>query len=389
MRSLSQVRRWWVLALLLAPLGIAVGAANLPAQDQIQIKIVKGEAGLKKGNLYFLALGQQDDWPHLPGGFDRAMRSQGKEIFREIHGKVLLGPKELNKKSFWEGIDWMCENAKADDVVMLFIGCHGSCGAKGNGESTFSVNNATIRPREIKAKLAKLPCQAIVINDACQSGNWPKEFPPDDLMPPNVTALCCCLSTQNSGIQFDITLFEALHGKADYNKDGIVDLDEVIKYCAARIREVEGGTLNPVLHKATGLKSALPLTKANPNLVSIVHKREVFAGIVEKQEGDNYDVHVIGFAKYKSRAGLGGNRLPDNYSRANVMLPSDGAPLMVKKAEGNLWHPACMLNKDGNNYKVRIIGEDGSQTVTGENVRHLFAANPGEDIPRGLFGGKN
>ena len=100
--------------------------------------------------------------------------------------------------------------------------------------------SGTVRPREIKTRLAKLPCQAIFIDDACQSGNWPKEFPPDDVMPPNVTALCCCQSNQNSGIQFDITLFEALHGKADFNKDGIVDLDEVIKYCESRIREVEG-----------------------------------------------------------------------------------------------------------------------------------------------------
>jgi hypothetical protein len=52
--------------------------------------------------------------------------------------------------------------------------------------------------------------------------------------PPNVTALCCCLSNQNSGIEFDTTLFEALYGKADFNKDGVVDLDEVIKYYGCR-----------------------------------------------------------------------------------------------------------------------------------------------------------
>ena len=49
-----------------------------------------------------------------------------------------------------------------------------------------------------------------------------------------MTALCCCLSNQNSGIEFDTTLFEALYGKADFNKDGVVDLDEVIKYYGCR-----------------------------------------------------------------------------------------------------------------------------------------------------------
>jgi hypothetical protein len=219
------------------------------------------------------------------------------------------------------------------------------------------------------------------VNDACQSGNWPKEFDGDP-MPPNVTALCCCLVNQNSGIEFDITLFEALYGKADFNHDGIVDLDEVIKYCALRIREVQGGKLTPVLHKAKNLKHALPLTKANPDLVSVVHKKEVFAAIVDKQDGDNYELRVIGFDK-PGNAGLGGGLLPNKYSRANVILPKDGAALMAKKEAG--WHPACLLGKQGDDYKVRYIGTDGEAVVSGERVRHLFAGNPSEDIPTGLF----
>src|SRR5262249_46208990 len=147
---------------------------------------------------------------------------------------------------------------------------------------------------DIKKLLAKLPCQAIVVNDACCSGNWPKEFP-DDPMPPNVTALCCCLSNQLSGIEFDITLFEALYGKADFNKDGVVDLDEVIRYCALRIKEVQGGRLTPVLHKAKGLKGPLPLTKADPNLVSVAHRGEIFSALLHRRDGDTFHVRVIGF----------------------------------------------------------------------------------------------
>lgn len=310
------------------------------------------------------------------------MRDQGKGLYREIHGTVLIGPK-ATKKDLLESIDLMCAKARADDLVMIFIACHGNCVGGPGGESVFQTRKGTVRPRDIKTRLARLPCQAIFIDDACQSGNWPKEFPPEDIMPPNVTALCCCLATQNSGIQFDITLFEALHGKADFNKDGIVDLDEVIKYCELRIREVEGGALNPVLHKARNLKNALPLTKTNPDLVSVVHKREVFTGVVEKRDGDNFEVHVLGFDKQGNRAGLGGSRLPNEFSRANVILPKDGAPLMAVKDNG--WHPACLVGKEGGDFKIRYAGSEEEAIVKSEQVRHLFAGKPDEKISRGLF----
>jgi hypothetical protein len=331
-----------------------------------------------KGNLYFVAVGQQGNWQFLPDGFARVVRDQGKLLYRKIEGRVLVGP-SATKQQLLDGLDWMCASAQEGDLVMLFIACHGSC--TGRGESVFATRTGSVRPREIKARLAKLPCQAIVVNDACQSGNWPKEFDGDP-MPANVTALCCCLANQNSGIEFDITVFEALYGKADFNKDGIVELDEVIKYCALRIREVQGGRLTPVLHKARNLKTALPLTKAAPDLVSVVHKREVFAAVVEKHEGDQYEVRVVGFDK-PGNAGLGGGSVPNKFHRDKVILPVDPAPLMVKRDDG--WHPALLLARQGEDYKIRFISSNETAIVTSDRVRHLFAGRPNETIPPGLF----
>jgi hypothetical protein len=374
------MRRWWTLALLIAPLALTLWTGHLPAKQEVRQPYAQSDVSPKKavGDLYFVAIGQQDDWRFLPEGFARVVRDQGKDLYRAIHGRVRVG-RTATKKQLMDDLDWMCENATADDLVMLFIACHGTC--TGEGESVFATRTGSVRPREIKSKLAKLPCQAIVINDACQSGNWPKECEGDP-MPPNVTALCCCLATQKSGIEFDITLFEALHGKADFDRNGIVDLDEVIKYCELRIREVQGGKLTPVLHKAKQLQHRLPLTKANPDLVGVVHNREVFAAVVDQQDGDTYAVRVIGFDK-PGKAGLGGGTVPNKFTRANVILPEDGAPLMAKKESG--WHPAFLVGKQGADDKVRYIGSGGEAVVKGEHVRHLFAGNPGEDIPPGLF----
>jgi hypothetical protein len=372
------MRRLVLLIWLLAPITPIILPKSLETSGAFAGE-AKGSLPAKKmGDLYFVAIGQQNNWKFLPEGFARVVRDQGKTLYREIHGRVLVGPK-ATKKELLDSVDWMCNSAGPDDLVMLFIACHGICNKK--GESVFATATGSVRPREIKSRLAKLPCPAIVVNDACQSGNWPKEFDGDP-MPPNVTALCCCLANQNSGIEFDITLFEALYGKADFNKDGIVDLDEVIKYCELRIREVQGGKLKPVLHKAKNLKRALPLTKANPGLVSVVHKREVFAAVVHKQDGNNYEVRVIGFDK-PGNAGLGGGTVPNKFLRANIILPRDGIALMVEK-EG-VWRPAFLVGKDDQGHKIRYVGSDGEAVVPADRIRHLFAGNPSEQIPPGLF----
>jgi hypothetical protein len=358
------MRHFWLVLVVLFASGVSRTAA--------------GEPSKKLGDLYVVGIGQEDGWQFLPEGFERVMREQGKAFYRDMHSRTLTG-KKATRKELMASLDWVCENAKADDLVFLFIACHGICTRA--GESVFATRAGDVRPRDIKAKFAKLPCQAIVVNDACCSGNWAKEFP-DDAMPPNLTSLCCCLSTQASVIEFDITLFEALYGKADFNNDGIVDLDEVIKYCGLRIREVQGGKLTPVMHKAKSLKSKLPLTKVAPNLVGVVHKGEVFSALVEKQDGDNYHLRVIGFSDKKG-AGLGGY-MPSNFTRENIILPKDGAALMVEK-DGR-WHPARMIGREDKDYKIRYVGAKVDEDVVpADRVRHLFAGNPDEAIPTGLF----
>jgi len=381
------MRRLW-LFMLLAPLALTLGVGPVPAtQDfagQIQFKVVP--PAKKAGNLYYVAISEPDRWDFIPKWFDKTVRDQCTPVFNEVHGKVFCA-RECTRKNLFDGLDWMIENAKADDLVILFVECHGVCVGGRDGESIFGVRDGKIRPRQIKEKMAQLPCQAIFMTDACQSGNWPKEVPPDDVMPPNLTALCCCLSTQNSVIEFPISLFEALYGKADFNKDGYVDLDEVIKYVGYRMREVQGGKLNPVFHKAKSLTSPLRLSKVNPNLITVVHKKEVFAALVDNQDGDNYEVKVIGFDK-PGNAGLGGGLIPNKYTRSSIILPSDGIALMVRKTGG--WFPAYLVSKDGDNYKVRYVGSNsGEDTVAAEDVRHLFALNPSEEIPPGLFNRRN
>lgn len=117
------MRPLWMLVLLLTPLALAAGGTgDVPAQQGPPRKQeAKKDAPLKKptGDLYFVAIGQQDDWKFLPDGFERAMH-QAKGLYCEVHGRVLIGPK-ATKKELMDGLDWIVENARADDLVMVFI----------------------------------------------------------------------------------------------------------------------------------------------------------------------------------------------------------------------------------------------------------------------------
>src|SRR5262249_6298630 len=137
--------------------------------------------------------------------------------------------------------------------------------------------------------------------------------------------------------------------------------------------------LTPVLHKAKSLKGPLTLTKADPNLVSVVHKGEIFSALLHKRDGDTCHVRVIGF---NDRPGP--FHIPNQFTRDNVILPTDGMAVMVKKAGS--WHPARLVGRENGKYQVRYLySEDGEEVVPAERIRHLFARNPGEAFPVGLF----
>jgi hypothetical protein len=123
----------------------------------------------------------------------------------------------------------------------------------------------------------------------------------------------------------------------------------------------------------------MPLTTVAPNLVSIVNQGEVFSALLQKQDGDDYHVRVIGFND-KS----GPFSMKTKFARSDILLPKDGAPLMVEK-DGR-WHPARLVGREKEDYKIRYLGSKGEEEVVeGKRVRHLFAGKPEEEIPKGLF----
>src|SRR5262249_41460449 len=148
----------------------------------------------------------------------------------------------------------------------------------------------------------------------------------------NVTVLCACLGKQEAGNQLDIAALEGLYGRADSNKDGVVDVDELVRYVEQRYREFwpEGEKadehVTPVVVRSTKLAGNTALTKPSKALAAFAHKGSIYSAWLEKTVGDTFHVHVIGFDNNP-----GQYFLTSKVDRDAICLPEEGPPLLVEQ----------------------------------------------------------
>ena len=123
---------------------------------------------------------------------------------------------------------------------MVYIGCHGT-NKKGYAVIT---NDEKVYGKELKSYLSKLPCKIILIVDTCHAGAMAEEW--SDCSS-NVSIICSCSSDEYAYCwQLSQAIIEALDGHADYDGNGLIDLDEIRQYVIHRVPELSGKQ-HPVL----------------------------------------------------------------------------------------------------------------------------------------------
>ncbi len=335
----------------------------------------------KKAKLHVLAIAfnQQggaahvNDYNCFPPEIEKVFREQGKDFYRQMNARQILG-KQATRAGLLAGFSWLRENAGKDDLVVLYLTCHGSTHPT-KGWSVETIDKKTLWGDEVKTELGKLPCQALVLLETCTSGGFAEVHKDDLPMPSNVTAICSCSAKQTTNNELDIALAEALYGRADFNGDGVIELDEVIRYIRLRYREwwpeprTMAGSQTPIVLKAKDLKGPLPLTKTAPNLVGVVHKGHWYSALKEKQDGNTFQVHLLGWA-----SAPGPYFLTNSVPREALCLPADGKPLLVEQK--GQWFPARSLKMEGASCKVHYIGFDEQETVERTRILYPFAGDP-------------
>jgi hypothetical protein len=305
----------------------------------------------------------------------KVFREQANSFHRKIQVRLVQAEK-ATQAGVTAGLAWLRQSTTPSDLVVMYVGCHGSTDPN-EGWGFTTADGKTFWGRTIKAQLGKLPCKVLLFIETCTSGGFARQHKNDLPVPPNVTALCACSGRQTTDNQLDMAVAEALYGRADFNHNGVIELDELIRYVQLRYKEwwptpkTTLGSQMPVIVKSKGMAGSLPLTKVSGRLVAVVHGGTWYSALQEKRTGTRYGVHPLGWSSKP-----GPYFLTSAVAREFICLSADGRPLLAR--QNGRWYPARLLRQTGAKYKVHYIGYNEEEVVAKGGIYYLFVGLPGE-----------
>jgi len=207
-------------------------------------------------NLYVLAVGIND----YPGALQlsyaakdadvitRTLGENGARLFHKTEVK-LLKDRQATRKDIEQGLAWLQSRMTARDVGMVFFSGHGATDEAGSfylvpvDVNVHDLPGSCLSGTRLKQALGDMPGRLIAVLDACHSGaagSQPRRVVADELIRDlisdeyGVIVMSSSLSTEVSlespavahGF-FTLALVEALSGRADRNRDGLIFLNEL------------------------------------------------------------------------------------------------------------------------------------------------------------------
>ena len=213
--------------------------------------------------------------------------------------------------------------------------------------------------------------------ETCESGGFATAHPEGDPpVPPNVTVLCACSATEAAGNPLDVAVAEALYGRADFNHDGVIDLDELIRYVELRYKErwpeAGEGSNTPVIFRGATMRGPLALTRTSKALSAVVVRDGFYSALNEGPDGNRIKVHVLGQSSRPQDGFFVANFSP----RDHMCSETDGPPLLVER--DGAWLPAQFVNASGKSITAVLLGKHPAQiTINANQVRYPFVGRPG------------
>ncbi len=216
-----------------------------------------------------------------------AFQSKSKPLFRKIEVKTLTD-KQATRAEILKGLGWLRKEVTQRDYAVFSFSGHGRKDADGGlyflpvDVDADNLSSTAILADQFKLPLTALPGKVMMLLDACHSGGVDAgstgrrkgagELTEDlvrDLVTDESGVVMMCSSTgRESSLEnnearqgnFTLAIVEGLSGKADYNRDGHVYLNELDTYVTDRVKELTRGQQHPVTAKPSSIRS-FPLAK--------------------------------------------------------------------------------------------------------------------------------
>ncbi len=298
--QLGEVTRSWKIELDPGRHKLTVLASSAASQGRSEeVDVIYGGADtndqVRLPKLYVVAIGISE----YPGdlklnyaakdaaSLSSAIKSHGQPLFREIEMQ-LIADQQATRSAVLKGLTWLREQMTQNDYGIFFFAGHGDFDNDGSlyflpvDADSKDLLSSAVPAEQVKRALSGIPGRLITIIDACHSaglvgskiGKRRGETPlTDDLIRDLVTdesgVVTMCSSTgrefsleNNEHRQgtFTLAIVEGLSGKADFNKDGVVYLNELDTYVTDRVKELTRGQQHPVTAKPGSVRS-FPLAK--------------------------------------------------------------------------------------------------------------------------------
>jgi WD40 repeat protein len=246
-------------------------------------------AGAQKlPNLYVLAVGVSEYRGDMKLNYaasdalllTNTMKAKSRSVFTNIEVKVLTD-KQATKKNICEGLDWLHAKMTPRDVGFFFFSGHGGRDDKSDKFYLIPVDvgrdlsRTCLSGDELKRRLENMPGRLVAILDACHSGavteiksartdNLVRDLTTEDY---GVVVLASSMGSESSmessttrAGYFTLSLTEGMNGRADFNKDGVVYLDELERYAAIRVPTLSSDEQHPTLGHPPSIRP-FPISK--------------------------------------------------------------------------------------------------------------------------------
>ena len=217
-----------------------------------------------------------------------ALKSHSKSLFRDIEVQTITDAK-ATRAAVLKGLSWLRGQMTQSDYGIFFFAGHGELDNDGSlyflpvdADLQDLVSSAVPADQVIRV-LSGIPGKLITILDACHSagiagsttgkrragqGSLTDDLVRDLVTDENgVVAMCSStgreFSLENNQFRqgtFTLSIVEGLSGKADFNRDGVVYLNELDAYVTDRVKELTRGQQHPITAKPGSIRS-FPLAK--------------------------------------------------------------------------------------------------------------------------------
>jgi WD40 repeat protein len=250
--------------------------AESPVSKGMSPAVVVTRAGAEaQPNLYVLAVGVSA----YPGNMKlnyaasdailltSTIQSKSRTLFANTEMRVLTDM-QGTRQNIRDGLDWLQSKMTTRDVGIFFYSGHGGRGER-NGkfylvpvDVSRSLESTGLAGDELKSRLEDMPGRLVAILDTCHSGaltelkpartdNLVRDLMTDDY---GVVVMASSLGREYSMESpatragfFTLSLTEGMNGRADFNHDGLVYLNELEHYAAMRVRQLSGGWQHPTM----------------------------------------------------------------------------------------------------------------------------------------------